>query len=213
MMRDDRGKIWIILGLLLIVAALFLSAYNLYDELRARQSAMQAVDQLEEYLTSDISTEHTEALEPPVRDESAEIPDYILIPNMEMPVETINGIAYIGVLRISVLELELPVISQLSDSSLKIAPCRYSGSAYLDDLILCAHNYSSHFGNLKALQSGDTVTFTDMDGNKFYYEVVEKETLQPSAVEEMENGNWDLTLFTCTIDGSARITVRCERIE
>ena len=215
-MRKNKGMFWILAGLLLIVAALFLSAYNLHDERRAEQSAMQAVDRLEEVLSPEMdaepSVERAEEGETPVHDEETVIPDYILSPDMEMPVETVDGIDYIGVLRVPVLELELPVISQWGYPSLKIAPCRYGGSAYLDDLVLCAHNYSSHFGNLKTLQPGDAVTFTDMDGNEFHYEVAEVETLQPGAVEEMESGDWDLTLFTCTIGGRKRVTVRCERI-
>ena len=83
---------------------------------------------------------------------------------------------------------------------------------YLNNLILCGHNYRSHFGSLKNLQEGDIVIFTDMDGNEFVYEITLLETLSSSDVEGMENGDWDLTLFTCTIGGSYRITVRCELI-
>ena len=103
----------------------------------------------------------------------------------------------------------LPIISNWSYPNLKKAPCRYSGSAYTNDLILAAHNFSSHFGNLKSLALGDTVLFTDVDGNVFSYRVAERETLQPTAIEEMKSGNWDLTLFTCTLGGSYRVTVRC----
>ena len=39
------------------------------------------------------------------------------------------------------------------------------------------------------------------------------ETLQPTAMEEMCSGNWDLSLFTCTVDEKFRVTVRCERID
>ena len=31
-------------------------------------------------------------------------------------------------------------------------------------------------------------------------------------LSSMEEGDWDLTLFTCTIGGKTRITVRCARI-
>ena len=42
---------------------------------------------------------------------------------------------------------------------------------------------------------------------------MEIETLKPRAIEEMDSGEWDLTLFTCTIGGSYRVTVRCEKTE
>ena len=34
-----------------------------------------------------------------------------------------------------------------------------------------------------------------------------------TAVEEMEAGEWDLTLFTCTPDSRSRVTVRCVRTQ
>ena len=189
-----KGKGLIFTGLLLIAAALFLTGYNLFDQMRAQRSAAQAAAQLTEQLPQIIQTD---------------VPDYVLTPEMEMPVETIDGVDYVGVLRIPTLALELPVISQWSYPLLKIAPCRYSGSAYQNNLVLCAHNYASHFGNLKNLHIGDAVTFTDMDGNLFTYQVAELETLPPQATEEMENGDWDLSLFTCTVGGQSRVTVRC----
>lgn len=131
---------------------------------------------------------------------------------MDMPLETINGIDYIGVLKIPALELELPVISEWNYSNLKTAPCRYRGSAYLNNLIICGHNYPSHFGKLKNLREGDRITFTDMDGNIFTYKMVERETLMPTSIDAMENGDWDLTLFTCTVDGQSRVIIRFELI-
>ena len=198
--RKQEGLLLITIGLLLIAAALFLVSYNLYDELRAEQSARQAVNKLE------ASTNQ----EPLASDERTVIPDYVLSPNMEMPVETINGIDFIGVLRIPALELELPIISEWNYPNLKTAPCRYSGSAYLNNLILCGHNYASHFGRLKTLSEGDIATFTDIDGNVFIYKMVERETLNPTDIEGMESGNWDLTLFTCTVGGQSRVTIRFE---
>ena len=212
--RKQEGLLLITIGLLLIAAALFLVSYNLYDELRAEQSARQAVTQLDAYLPAEAALEAPSDSagdqEPLVSDERTVIPDYVLSPNMEMPVETINGIDFIGVLRIPALELELPIISEWNYPNLKTAPCRYSGSAYLNNLIICGHNYTSHFGTLKNLWEGDIATFTDMDGNVFTYKMVERETLLPTSIDAMESGEWDLTLFTCTVGGQSRVTIRFE---
>lgn len=191
-----RGTVWINAGLLLIAAALFLSVYNEWESHEARDSAQQVIAQLCDELP-------TEAGEPTT------LPDV----RREMPVKTINGRDYIGVLSIPSLELELPVISQWDYPALKVAPCRYSGSLYQDNLIICAHNYASHFGKLKELQPGDIVLFTDMDEHVVTFQMVERETLNPMDAEGMEAGDWDLTLFTCTIDGQTRVTIRLERVE
>ena len=194
--KRGRGTVWINAGLLLIAAALFLSVYNEWESHEARDSARQVIAQLCDALP-------TEAGEPTT------LPDV----RREMPVKTINGRDYIGVLSIPSLELELPVISQWDYPALKVAPCRYSGSLYQDNLIICAHNYASHFGKLKELQPGDTVLFTDMDEHVVTFQMVERETLNPMDAEGMEAGDWDLTLFTCTIGGQTRVTIRFERVE
>lgn len=145
--------------------------------------------------------------------EVREIPDYLLNPNMEMPTKVTGGNSYIGTLEIPKLSLKLPIMSKWDYDKLKIAPCRYCGSAYLDNMVLCAHNYSRHFGRLKNLPIGSLIIFTDVDGNVFKYETVQLETLKPSAVMDMRTGDWDLTLFTCTIGGATRVTTRCVRVE
>lgn len=195
--RKQKGRFLIRLGLLLIAAALCFIIYNLYEEHRAREQSGQALDALQEYIPGSDQNDDTS------------MPDYMLNPDMEMPTQTINGIDYIGVLEIPSLNLELPVISQWSYPNLRIAPCRYSGSAYSGGLVIAAHNYDSHFGRLKTLQTDDEVIFTDIDGNTFTYKVAVMEILEPLATEEMKSEEWDLSLFTCTIGGRSRVTVRC----
>lgn len=212
-MKHTKGNIPILLGLLLIVAAFCLTGYNLHDEQRAAQSARQACSQLARLIPRKEPTEpQMPAVEEATVPAAAEPPDYVLNPAMEMPEKEIDGVAYIGLLQIPALELELPVISRWSYDNFKLAPCRYRGSAYQGSLILAGHNYPCFFGRLKNLSQGDAVRFTDMDGNVFDYEVVALETMPPTATEEMESGEYDLTLFTCTVGAANRIAVRCDRV-
>ena len=190
-------------GLLLIAAALALAAYNVIDAQRAARSAAQALEALSQ--TTAVSATD------PEQASADDAPAYLADPEMPMPTVSFDGNDYIGRVDIPSLGLSLPVISEWSYPRLKIAPCRYTGSAYLDNLIIAAHNYSSHFGNLNRLNNGDTVTFTDVDGNQFTYAVSLIEDLPGTAIEEMQAGEWDLTLFTCTLGGRSRVTVRCER--
>ena len=190
-------------GLLLIAAALCLFVYNKREAESAAQTAEQALQEI-----SDVP----HVLEQPQESEiHSIIPDYISDPTMEMPTVEVDGNFYIGILEIHALELSLPVISEWNDTRLKQAPCRYKGSVYLDNLIIAGHNYKKHFGGLKNLQIGDTITFTDMDEHCFSYTVTALEELDGTAIEAMESGNWDLTLFTCTIGGKKRVTVRCKK--
>lgn len=208
---SKRGKLSTALGLLLLLAALLLTAYNLWRDATASIS----VDFVLEHLTPALSSRQAELPALPSGEdlEEAFIPDYVLNPEMAMPEENIDGRSYIGVLDIPTLGLSFPIISEWSYDALQIAPCRYSGSAYLDNLVIAGHNYRSHFASLPQLQPGDSVTFTDMDGNVFSYEVSSLETLSPYAISDMTSGDWDLTLFTCTVGGQSRLAIRCDQAE
>ena len=184
------------------LAALLLTGYNVWDEGRAGDAA-DATFQALKFQTEEGREELPEYI----------LPDYLVDPRFEMPTVEIDGYDYIGYLDIPSLELSLPVMSEWSYPQLKIAPCRYAGSVYLDDMILAAHNYDRHFGRLKNLEGGELVRFTDVDGNVFDFSVTELELLWPEQTEEMLSGEWDLTLFTCTLGGRQRVTVRCDRIE
>ncbi len=204
-MKNKRGTGLIITGFVLILAAAGLFGYNVIEERKAENSSVKAVGVLEQQI---VIKEYPEIFENAAE---AEIPDYILNPEMEMPETEIEGIKYIGTLEIPKIGLKLPVISEWSYPNLKIAPCRYFGSAYLDNIVIAAHNYKSHFREIENLSSGDEIIFTDTDGNVFVYYVGAKEVLPPTAIEEMTSGEWDLTLFTCNPAGTFRVAVRCDK--
>lgn len=196
MSKRKVGIMLIVIGSVLILAAFSLVGYNIWDDHRAQTAIDSVLDQISLKDPDDVA-----------------VPDYLLDPTHEMPSMEIDGYLYIGKLSVPSLDLELPVMETWDYERMKIAPCRYAGTAYLNNLVICAHNYASHFGRLKNLLPGDAVTFTDMDGNVFFYEVAEVQTLASTSVEEMKSGGWDLTLFTCTFDGQARVTVRCSKVK
>lgn len=190
-----KNKFWIYGGLLLIAAALCLTAYNLWDEKRAGDSAEELLLQYEKLQSA------SSGLKPEISQDS------------EIPAVEIDSNLYIGVLEIPSLDISLPVMEEWSYARLKIAPCRYKGSVFQDNMIIAAHNYRFHFGWLHKLETGHEVVFTDAEDNRFTYQVAEVIRLGGNEVEEMESGEWDLTLFTCTADGQRRVAARCIRVE
>ncbi len=190
------GIIVMIIGCLFVFSALGLFLYNTYQENYAETQSSKAIKVFDEQVS--------------INEE--ELPDYIVNPYMNMPTKVYDGREYVGTLYISALGLKLPVLNEWSYEGLKIAPCRYGGTPYLNNLIIAAHNYRSHFAYLRTLSEGDEVIFKDMDGNVFNYKVKYIEILDNNAVEDLSAGEWDLTLFTCTYGGESRVTVRCEEI-
>ncbi|MGM9976159.1 MAG: sortase [Bulleidia sp.] len=192
-----KGRMWVIIGVCLIISAGILTGRNMLDGYRKQEISESVVQQLDIVSQDVISNE-------------------ILMTtgfNVEMPEKDVDGNMYIGTITIPALSLELPVLSNWSDAGLWISPARYTGSAYTDDMILCAHNSYSHFGYLYWLNTDDTVIFTDVDGNVFEYALFEKLIIDENDVEHLKDGDWDLTLFTCTFDGLQRRVFRFDRID
>lgn len=129
----------------------------------------------------------------------------------ELPALTIEGYPVSGVLTIEGIDLELPVLSTWSYPQLKITACTYTGTAEDGGLVILAHNYRGHFGRLKNVGVGDTVSFTDVNGDAYIYEVAQTEVVDQYDLEALTRGDWDLTLFTCTYGGQSRVMVRCEK--
>ena len=159
-------------GVLLVCTALVLFLANQREDVQAGNAAKQVLSRLQEC----IEEAETEMDEPGAVYETE-----------KMTEAAIDGYAYIGYLSIPALKLDLPVMSEWDYTRLKISPCRYVGSTKTENLVLCAHNYARHFGNLKNLTVGDEVNFTDMDGVTIRYTVILVEMLEPAAVEKMRS--------------------------
>lgn len=176
-------------GLVLVLMALALLGYNLYENHRARDSANRVMQDLHQQITQGEQTDPFDT---------------------EMRVAKIGGYDYIGYLSIPTLNLNLPVMSTCDYRRLTIAPCRYYGSTKTDNLVIAAHNYRNHFGYLGHLSVEDPITFTDMEGITSVYRVTEIGTLPPTAVDKVKDTGDDLILYTCTYSGTKRIVVRCQ---
>ena len=124
----------------------------------------------------------------------------------------INNEEYLGIINIPDIGVELPVANTYSFEKLDYSPAVYSGSIETNDLVICAHNGRAHFANLKKLNPKDKIIIIDANNNKYVYEVCEIIITKPYEIEKMINSEFDLTLFTCTFKGVARLTVRCNRI-
>ena len=188
-------------GTIFILAGLALFSKNLWEDYQVGKNTDLIKVMLEEKKQEEIE------------EKIDGTPDYIKNPNIEMKKVMVGGNEYIGYVIIPSLGLDLPVLSSWSYSKLKIAPARYEGSVYQNNMILLAHNYKVHFGKIYRLNIGDIIKFKDMNVNFLDFSVEKKEELDELQVEDMLSGDWDLTLFTCTLDGEARTTVRCKRIE
>lgn len=209
MTRRTAGVICMVLGGALLLGAAGLLSENRREESRAGEESAQVMVRLRQEMEQAALPEETRT-EPEQSPEAEETP----LPDpagREMPTLEIDGQTYNGYLELPTLGLSLPVMSEWSYPKLRIAPCRYWGSAYDDSLVILAHNYDRHFGRLQELATGDPVQFIDADGVIYQYTVEKQEILEKPDVEKMVDSGYDLTLFTCTYGGRHRVTVRLRR--
>ena len=232
------GIICLTVGAVLIMSALLLLVHNHMEDKRAAEAVEQVMPEIREFITAKAAERQqmqetqelpevqedvpdmTESLEEAEAPGGAEEPaeekvdvSALSEPKKKMTVEEIAGYGYVGILTIPSLGLDLPIMDECTDSNLTLAPCRYHGSLQEDNLVIAGHNYRHHFGNLSSLAVGDSMTFTAMDGSVYTYEVGAVEVLASTAVDEMNNSEWELSLYTCTYRGSERITVRCALVK
>ena len=206
MMKRKLGILLVILGCGLLTAALALFLRNQQEQLRAASASQEAIAKVVEVIHENLRTE------PEAEPDTAAEPTVPTLPEDRVMAEAeIDGYRYIGFLGIPYLELELPVMADWTYPQLQIAPCRYTGSIFTNDLVIMAHNYPKHFGKLRDLRPGSLVTFTDMEGETVEYVAVALDIMDATAIEDMTSGEYDLTLFTCTYGGENRVALRCDR--
>lgn len=218
-MKRKAGMICMILGAVLIGAALSLFLYNEWDSARAEERAEQVLEQMQKQTEDDAAEEETENENLGGEETKRTEQENTLADTDDFGEKmiSIDGNEYIGWISIPSISLELPVMAQWSEEGLKTAPGRYAGSLAEDNLVIAGHNYRRHFSPIKWLEPGTEVCFTDAEERVRYYEIEETEELLPDQVDAMitktETDTWDLTLFTCTTSGQARCAVRCKRID
>lgn len=219
--RKIISNIFIVCGALLITVAAVLACMNEYENRRSMQESADIVTVLQSNYTQINEAMPTET--PTIDSESDETPDKELTEGQEgayqedtvlkeMPEVNLDGYNYIGYLHFHTTDAKFPIMSEWDYPRLKIAPCRYYGSIYTNDLVIAGHNYRNGFGVISSLREGDYVTFYGMDGQTYVYCVGLTEVLKATDVTQMIESNWDLTLYTCTYGGKERVTVRLRQV-
>ena len=200
-MRKTIGKVCMILGAVLLIGAVSLFIFNQAEANRAERSSAEAVAFIKDAIAKN---------EEPTQNSEPEVPsDLMPSESKVMPEAEINGYSYIGYLSVPSQGLELPVMSSWNYEKLQVSPCRYSGTIAEGNLVVIAHNYSSHFGPLDNLKADDEVYFTDMKGKVTDYQVAITDVVPPASAEEVIAGDFDLALVTCTYSGKTRLVVYC----
>lgn len=188
---------FIIVGTVLLLAALSLVLWNKHESDAAYEKAQSALADLKNKMPS-ATVDRKDSL------------DLIEEEKGYVPTIEVDGKKYLGVVYIPSIDTELPVINEWNYDNLAVAPCRYYGSIAENNLIIAAHNYATFFDKIQNLNPGDIIIFVTAAGIKYEYEVSTTEIIDGGNPARMKSDfdSWDLTLFTCTWSGYSRVTIR-----
>jgi len=216
--RIRSGTLLIIVGLAAIAAAAAIWFYNDQEERRVAEfsgeATRQVLDIIKEKSPPPGAAGASPGISAPTAPPAAETPDASAPDAGAAPADgtsyvVVGKIAYMGIIKIPKLSIELPVNYSWSYPALKNSPCRYSGSVETNDLVIAAHSYKTHFRYINTLEPGDEVIFTDASGTEYRYTVVTTDVVHPSDTRSVVTSPYDLSLFTCTYDSRSRTVVRC----
>ena len=174
-------------GALLLLAGALLAGQNLLTERRAARQTADLLAAVETRIAAPAD-----------------------LPAPEVTGDPWAGYEVIGVVGLPDLGLSLPVLADYTQDLLAVAPCRYTDDLALEpgQLVVAGHNYRTHFGRLGELASGSRITWQNLDGVTYTYTVTEVTEIDAGDREALEQGDWDLTLFTCDVTRTRRILVR-----
>ena len=232
--RNKTGIVLLTAGAVLVIAALLLFSRNRMEDYRAGKQAEETLRAVEAAMDARGANGETETTPAPDAAEpaaatAANAPGASASPGaatagtetgssglpappaLDMPTVRTGSYDYIGYLDFPGYGLTMPVAAEFSFPAMEISPCRHTGSVYNDNLVVAGHNYKTEFDVLFRLKAGDTVTFTDVDGNVFTYTVREFVSVTPDDSDTVMNSGYALTMYTCNWDTTERVTVFCER--
>ena len=174
-------------GALLLLAGALLAGQNLLTERRAARQTADLLAAVETRIAAPAD-----------------------LPAPEVTGDPWAGYGVIGVVGLPDLGLSLPVLADYTQDLLAVAPCRYTDDLALEpgQLVVAGHNYRTHFGRLGELSPGSRITWQNLDGVTYTYTVTEVTEIDAGDREALEQGDWDLTLFTCDVTRTRRILVR-----
>ena len=207
--RELLAAFCVILGVIALFLAAALWLYNDIEETLAAEYSEQVTQAILYHIKTTPSINNTPLVTlAPFYNSGQEI----IIPEPE-PTLKINETPYIGILSIPKIKTDLPVADNWNYEALRNTPCRYSGSIEDNNIVIAAHNYKKHFASIRSLSPGDLVIFTDVSGTEINYRVEETAIVYPSEADRVTGSGYDMTLFTCTYDETARVVVYINREE
>lgn len=128
--------------------------------------------------------------------------------NNTMPAVSLDGKDFIGIIEIPRFNSALPVGEEWGNSS--GYPCRHGGSIYDRTIKIGATTGSGQYSFYRELSLGDTLIFTDMEGNRFTYGIKSMRYEKRADQSTLTHTDADLVLFIKNVYAFDFLIIFCE---
>ena len=125
-----------------------------------------------------------------------------------MPVLSLDGTDFVGILEIPCHESVLPVCADWGTPSKY--PCRFSGSIYDGSIQIGGTSQAGQYDFYRAISVGDALFFTDMEGNRYAFSVTDLRYERHADQAALLRQEADLTLFIKNMYAFEYIIVFCD---
>ena len=125
-----------------------------------------------------------------------------------MSVLSVDGIDFVGIIEMPRYNSALPVGAAWGRSS--EYPCRFSGSVYDGTMQIGATTQKGQYDFYRELSVGDTVVYTDMEGNRYTFAVTSLRYEKHVDQATLQREDAPLTLFIKNIYSFEYLIVFCD---
>lgn len=143
------------------------------------------------YVSVEKATQYVSILRTLMPDPEPAVPEKQI--NDCMPVLSVDGIDFIGILEYPQYNSCLPVCAKWGETD--FFPCRYTGSVYDGTMIVRSTNQKGQYPFAQDINISDFFYFTDMVGNQYSYRVSEILHRNHADKEILYDNDADLVLF------------------
>ena len=127
-----------------------------------------------------------------------------------MAVLSIDGTDFVGILEMPKFGTSLPVCADWGEISKY--PCRFGGSVYDRTMQIGGTSQTGQYDFYREISVGDSVFFTDMEGNRFSYAVTDIRYEKHADQAALQQTDSALTLFIQNIYGFEYIVIFCDTL-
>ena len=125
-----------------------------------------------------------------------------------MSVLSVDGTDFVGIIELPQYESELPVCADWGNTS--HYPCRFSGSIYDGTMQIGATTQKGQYDFYRELSVGDTVIYTDMEGNRYTFAIKSLRYEKHADQAALQHEKAPLTLFIKNIYSFEYLIVFCD---